>query len=124
MVMHIQQTGHQPGMVANPARGQLNREDDFSLSPFTREKLVSRDRQVRPSRFASARSFYTHYSQSYTIRLKLNHQSLNGASLTHGLVSLFSLAATVTASINTVNCRRASPKFNGSRNCVPLAFTA
>ena len=28
-----QQIGHQPGMVANPARGQLNRENAFSLVP-------------------------------------------------------------------------------------------
>ena len=39
----------QPGMVANPALGQLNREKCFfSLSPFAREKLVSRDRFGRP----------------------------------------------------------------------------
>ena len=39
---------HQPGkVVANPARGQLNRENDgenyFSLSLFAPENLVSRD---------------------------------------------------------------------------------
>ena len=33
----------QAGKVANPARGQLNREMDISLSPFTPENLVSRD---------------------------------------------------------------------------------
>ena len=33
----------QPGKVANPARGQLNRENDISLSPFVPENLVSRD---------------------------------------------------------------------------------
>ena len=33
----------QPGKVANPARGQLNRENDISLSPCVPEKLVSRD---------------------------------------------------------------------------------
>ena len=27
----------QPGKVANPARGQLNRENDFSLFPFAPE---------------------------------------------------------------------------------------
>ena len=31
----------QPGKVANPAYGQLNRENDFSLSPFAPESLVS-----------------------------------------------------------------------------------
>ena len=34
----------QPGIVADSARGQLNREDIFFLSPFAPEKLVSRDR--------------------------------------------------------------------------------
>ena len=33
----------QPGKVANPARGQLNRKLDISLSPFAPENLVSRD---------------------------------------------------------------------------------
>ena len=33
----------QPGKVANPARGQLNRENDYSLSAFAPENLVSRD---------------------------------------------------------------------------------
>ena len=33
----------QPGKVANPARGQLNSENDFSPSPFAPEDLVSRD---------------------------------------------------------------------------------
>ena len=28
---HLQQTGHQPGMVANPARGQLNRGKYFPV---------------------------------------------------------------------------------------------
>ena len=33
----------QPGKVANPARGQLNRENDFSLPWVAPENLVSRD---------------------------------------------------------------------------------
>ena len=33
----------QPGKVANPARGQLNRENGISLSAFAPENLVSRD---------------------------------------------------------------------------------
>ena len=32
---------YQPGKVANPARGQLNREMNISLSAFTPESLVS-----------------------------------------------------------------------------------
>ena len=32
----------QPGKVANPARGQLNRENNIPLSPCVPENLVSR----------------------------------------------------------------------------------
>ena len=40
---------HQPGMVASPARGQLNRIMFFLLSPFAGpENLVSRDGFGRP----------------------------------------------------------------------------
>ena len=38
----------QPGKVANPARGQLNRENNISLSPCMPENLVSRDGFSRP----------------------------------------------------------------------------
>ena len=33
----------QPGKVASPARGQLNRKEEYSLSAFVPEDLVSRD---------------------------------------------------------------------------------
>ena len=39
----------QPGKVANPARGQLNRENNIPLSPSVPENLVSRDGFSRPS---------------------------------------------------------------------------
>ena len=39
----------QPGKIANPARGQLNRESGYSLSAlFAPENLVSRDGFGRP----------------------------------------------------------------------------
>ena len=38
----------QPFKVANPARGQLNRKMNISLSPFGPENLVSRDGFDRP----------------------------------------------------------------------------
>ena len=38
----------QPGKVANPARGQLNRENNIPLSPCVPEILVSRDEFSRP----------------------------------------------------------------------------
>ena len=34
---------NQPGKEANPAHGQLNRENVFFLSPFAPENLASRD---------------------------------------------------------------------------------
>ena len=40
----------QPGKVANPARGQLNRKSYISLSAFAPENLVSRGGSVVPSR--------------------------------------------------------------------------
>ena len=33
----------QPDKVASPARGQVSRENEYSLSPFAPESLVSRD---------------------------------------------------------------------------------
>ena len=38
----------QPGKVANPARGQLNRGKNIPLSPCVPENLVSRDGFSRP----------------------------------------------------------------------------
>ena len=38
----------QPGKVANPASGQLNRENYFSLSAFAPENFVSRERFGSP----------------------------------------------------------------------------
>ena len=38
----------QPGKVANPARGQLNRENEMSLSSFVPVNLVSREGLGRP----------------------------------------------------------------------------
>ena len=46
----------QPGKVANPACGQLNRENDYLLSPFAPENLVSRDGCGRPVLCQPARS--------------------------------------------------------------------
>ena len=38
----------QPGKVANPARGQLNRKSEFPLSPCVPKNLVPRDGFSRP----------------------------------------------------------------------------
>ena len=43
MVLTYSKSMDQPGKVANPARGQLNREINTSLSTFAPENIVSRD---------------------------------------------------------------------------------
>ena len=43
IIMIYSKSKDQPGKVANPARGQLNRGNVFSLSTFGPESLVSRD---------------------------------------------------------------------------------
>ena len=45
---HIQQSIDQRGKVANPARGQLNGENQYSPSPYVPNNLVSRDGFSRP----------------------------------------------------------------------------
>ena len=40
---HFQQTGHRPGMVANPARGQLNRKKSSFPCPRSRLRVWSRE---------------------------------------------------------------------------------
>ena len=45
---HIQHSMDQPGKVVNPARGQLNRENNIPLSLCVPENLVSRDGFSRP----------------------------------------------------------------------------
>ena len=43
MVITYSKSKDQPGKVANPARGQLNKKMNISLSPFVPGNLVSRD---------------------------------------------------------------------------------
>ena len=44
----VQQSMDQPDKVANPARGQVNRENEYSLSAYVPDNLVSRDDFSRP----------------------------------------------------------------------------
>ena len=39
----VSKSKDQPGKVANPTRGELNRKVNISLSPFVPENLLSRD---------------------------------------------------------------------------------
>ena len=43
MVITYRKGKDQPGKVANPARGQLNKKNDFALSPFAPGNVVLRD---------------------------------------------------------------------------------
>ena len=48
VITYSKRSVDQPGKVANPARGQLNRENSIPLSPCVPENLVSRDGFSRP----------------------------------------------------------------------------
>ena len=91
--------------VTNPARGQLKRETLFCTpSPFTPENSISRDRFGRPVlRQSDAHSPHSGWIWS----------PLTGF-----------LAPSAMTSTYTVNRHRVSPKLIGSRNCVPMTFTA
>ena len=54
----------QPGKVANPAIGQLNRENELSLSPFAPENLVSRDGFGSPVPRQLINLHTTHHAES------------------------------------------------------------
>ena len=56
---HILQSMDQPGKVANPARGQLNRENKYFPVPFAAENSVSRDGFSRPVPRQPAHSLYS-----------------------------------------------------------------
>ena len=93
----------QPGKVANPARGQLNRENEcFSLSPFAFENLISRDGfSAIPSR----------------VSLFILHNQAGSAVYSQDS-SRFPRRPPF---IYTVNRHRVSPEFiSRSRNCVQL----
>ena len=91
----------QPGKVANPARGQLNRENNIPLSPCVPENLVSRDGFSRPVPRQPAH---------------LHTQAESGA----GIPPEFRGGVHFETAIR----HRVSPEFIGSRNCVPMGFTA
>ena len=92
----------QPGKVANPARGQLNRKNNIPLSPCVPENLVSRDGFSRPVPRQPAH---------------LHTQAESGAYLRD------SSRVPRRRPYEAVIRHRVSPEYIGSRNCVPMAFT-
>ena len=94
----------QPGKVANPARGQLNNENNIPLSPCVPENLVSRDGFSRPVPRQPAH---------------LHTQAESGAYLRDS-----SRVPRRRRFMKTAIRHRVSPEFIGSRKCVLMAFTA
>ena len=93
----------QPGKVANPARGQLNRENEHSR-PRACLRIWSRETgSAVPSRVSLLISM---------LRLNLV--------LAYGIPPEFRGGVHYETAIR----HRVSPEFIGSRNCVPMAFTA
>ena len=93
----------QPGKVANPARGQLNREINIPLSPCVSENLVSRDGFSRP---VPRQPAHLHTQAESGAYLRIPPGFRGGVHY------------------ETAIRHRVSPEFIGSRNCVPMAFTA
>ena len=93
----------QPGKVASPARGQLNRKMNNSLFAFAPDNLVSRDGFGSPVPRQPAH-LYT--------------QAESGAYLRD------SSRVPRRRPFKTAIRHRVSPEFIESRSCVPMAFTA
>ena len=94
----------QPGKVVNPARGQLNRKNDISLSAFAPENLVSRDGFGSPVPRQPAHLHTPAESGAF---------SRNSSRFPRRYPFIY-----------TVNRHRINPKFIRSRSCVPMAFPA
>ena len=93
----------QPSKVTSSARGQLNRKMNSSVSAFAPENLVSRDGFVSPVPRQHAH---------------LHTQAESGAYLRDS-----SQVPRRRLFITAIR-HRVSPEFIGSRNFVPMAFTA
>ena len=95
----------QPDKLANPARGQLSRENNIPLSRYVLENLVSRDGFSRPVPRQPGH---------------LHTRAESGAYVTEVFLPISAAAS----SLETAIRHRVSPEFIGSRNCVPMVFTA
>ena len=102
----------QPGKVGSPARGRLNRENNISLSAFAPDNLVSRDGFGSPVLRHPAHLHNTN-TQAESIWCLLTFMGF-----------LPSSAAASIYLFKTAIRHRVDPEFIGSRNCVPIAFTA
>ena len=98
----------QPGKVASPARGQLNRKKLIFPCPRSCLRIWSRETgSAVPSRVSLLISIHT--------------QAKSGA-YTYGFLTISAVASICL--FKTAIRHRVSPKFIRSRNCVPIAFPA
>ena len=97
----------QPGIVSNPGRGQLNRENEYSPVRVSRLRIWSRETGLAvPSRVSLFISI---------LRLDLV--------LTYGIPPEFRDGVHIFI-LDRHTPSNQSPELIGSRNCVPTAFTA
>ena len=104
--MTIQQSMDQPGKVANPARGQLNREKIF---PCPCACLRTWSRETGSAVPCRVSLFVLHTQAESGAYLRDSSRVPRRRPLIY---------------IKTAIRHRVSPEFIGSRNCVPMAFTA
>ena len=94
-------------MVANPARGQLNRENEhFTVPVRACENLASRDGSAVPSRVSL---FILHTQAESGAYLRDSSRVPRRRPFIYIKIAIR---------------HRVSPEFIGSHNCVPMAFTA
>ena len=92
---YFQHSMDQPGMVSNPACGQLNRKYIGFFPVPVRAREIRLARRIRPFRLASARSFST----------------------------LREFPPAFRDGVYTFDRHRVSPEFIRPCNCVPMLFT-
>ena len=96
----------QLGKVANPARGQLNKEMNIPLSPCVAENLVSRDGFSRPvprqpAHLHTQAEHTSHYCDSSAIALSVASDRTEYTKVGATPV-LFSVSNMSTTTINTI----------------------
>ena len=105
MVTHYSKSMDRPGKAVNPARGQLNRENEYFPCPRSRLRSWSRETvSAVPSRVSLLISI---------LRLNL---MLTGFLSSSAAVSIYAFKTSIH--------HRVSPELMGSRNCVPMTFTS
>ena len=110
----------QPGNVANPARCQLNRENNIPLYPCVPENLVSRDGfgspvPRQPAYLDTRAESGAYLRDSSRVPRRRPFIYLTAIQYANGGPVIY---------LTAILRHLASPEFIGSRNCGPMAFTA